>query len=138
MDKSQKAYFIKVQNLLIEVSREIYIEYYTMERKERYLTERDRAHGLIYYDEWSTETTNGIDNIRDTNVNVEEEALEKSMPDIWSYVDQIEDKYNICRLIAAGKNETEIAQIFGITQQAVSKTKYKLFRRLKEIIEKEF
>lgn len=136
MDEFPKKYFIKVQDILVEVSCEVYTAYYSMDRRERYLIERDKVYGLLYYDAWSSETTNGVDYINDTSVNVEEEALRNLLPDIWSYVDQIGDKYNICRLIAVGKKEKEIAEIFGITQQTVNETKQRLFKKLKNILEK--
>lgn len=71
-------------------------------------------------------------------MNVEEEVIEAMSPDIWSYVEQIHDKYQICRLIADGKKEREIAEIYGITQQTVNETKQRLFKKLKSIIEKEY
>lgn len=137
MSESPRRYFIKVQNVLVEVSREVYIAYFTMERREKYLIERDKAHGLLYYDAWSMGNTNGVDYIKDTGVNVEEEALKCVYSDIWSYVDSVGDKYNICRFMAMGKSEEEIAERIGITQQAVNKAKRKLFWKLKEILQKE-
>ena len=56
MNKTREKYFIKVQDDLIEVSREVYITYYKMVRREKYLVERDREYGLIYYDGWNFET----------------------------------------------------------------------------------
>lgn len=134
--KNTKKYFIRVQGILVEVTNEVYIAYYAMERKEKYLIERDKAHGLLYYDSWNFETSNGRDFIKDNKANVEEEAIKNLLPDIWSYVEKIEGKYHICQLIADGKTEKEIAEIFGITQQTVNKIKLRLFKKLRKIIEK--
>lgn len=136
MDEPDKRYFIKVQDEVVEVSQEVYIAYYKMARQERYLDERDTAHGLLHYEAWTSEKMNGAEYIRDIDTNVEEEALQNLGESIWREVDRIGDKYGICRLVAIGKTEEEIAEIAGISQQAVNKAKQKLFKKLKNIFEK--
>ena len=87
MNNDGKKYFIKIKGALVEVTDEIYIAYYEMERKEKYMVEKDKAHGLLYYDSWDTEDTRGIDYIMDSTVNVEEEAIRTVIAsDIWSYL----------------------------------------------------
>lgn len=109
MNNDGKKYFIKIKGALVEVTDEIYIAYYEMECKEKYMVEKDKAHGLLYYDSWDTEDTRGIDYIMDSTVNVEEEAIRTVIAsDIWSYVAQIDDKYHICEGIAKGTTEIEI------------------------------
>ena len=48
MDK-EKRFYLRVGQNLEEVSEEIYKEYYKMRRRERYLEERDLAHGQFLY-----------------------------------------------------------------------------------------
>ena len=67
---------------------------------------------------------------------MEEDAIKNLLPDIWSYAEKIGDKYHICQLIADGKPEKEIAEIYKVTQQTVNETKLRLFKKLKKIIEK--
>lgn len=139
MKSDRKKYFIKIQGVLVEVTYEIYIAYYEMERKEKYLIEKDKAHGLLHYDSWDSEETNGVDFIRDEKVNVEEEALKNIVAlYIWSYINQIEDKYHICEGIANGNTEKEIANKANVTQQAIHKNKKRVLNSLKKIIEKSF
>lgn len=109
-----------------------------MERKEKYLIERDKAHGLLYYDGWDCETSNGVDLIKDSKANVEEEAIQNLLPDIWTYVAKIGDKYHICQFIASGKTEKEIAKICGVSQQSINEAKIRLLKKLREIVEKTF
>ena len=137
MNNDGKKYFIKIKGSLVEVTDEIYIAYYEMERKEKYMVEKDKAHGLLYYDSWDTEDTRGIDYIMDSTVNVEEEAIRTVMAsDIWSYVAQVDDKYHICEGIAKGNTEIEIAKEANVTQQAIHKNKKRVLNSLKTIIEK--
>ena len=128
MKAESKRYFIRVQKILVEVTGEVYTAYYEMERKEKYLLERDKDHSLLYYDGWDTETSNGVDFIKDNKTNVEEEAIKNLLPGIWSYAEKIGDKYHICQLIASGKTEKEIAEICKVTQQTVNETKLRLLK----------
>ena len=70
MKAESKRYFIRVQKILVEVTGEVYTAYYEMERKEKYLLERDKSHGLLYYDGWDTETSNGVDFINKYEENI--------------------------------------------------------------------
>ena len=51
-------YFIPVEGKLIEVEENVYVAYYKMGRRERYMEERDQAHGLVSY---NAIEQNGID-----------------------------------------------------------------------------
>lgn len=45
--KEREKYFIRLgDGILIEVNREIYLEWYQSKRRERYQKERDRRHGV--------------------------------------------------------------------------------------------
>jgi RNA polymerase sigma factor (sigma-70 family) len=43
-------YYIRIAGDLVEVDEIVYYTYYKMDRRERYLVERDNAHGLVSYD----------------------------------------------------------------------------------------
>ena len=43
-------YYIRIAGDLVEVDEAVYYTYYKMDRRERYLVERDHAHGLVSYD----------------------------------------------------------------------------------------
>ncbi len=43
-------YYIRIAGDLVEVDEAVYYTYYKMDRRERYLVERDNAHGLVSYD----------------------------------------------------------------------------------------
>ena len=75
MTESERKYFIRLGNQLVEVSREVYTAYYQMDRQERYQIERDYKHGLLYYDSWDTEERNGEDYIKDITQDTEESAI---------------------------------------------------------------
>jgi hypothetical protein len=51
MDKEKK-FFIRIGNHVEQVTEEIYREYFKMLRRERYLEERDLAHGRFLYSQF--------------------------------------------------------------------------------------
>lgn len=44
----EKTYVIRIRDDLCEVSKEIYLAYYQEKRREKYLAEKDGAHGVIF------------------------------------------------------------------------------------------
>lgn len=47
--KERDNYVIKVDGELVKVSREVYETYHRMERRERYLVERDQDNSLLFF-----------------------------------------------------------------------------------------
>ena len=139
MDGSKQKYFIKYNNkTFVEVSKEVYTVYYQMERQERYQKEKDFKHGLLYYDSWDTENTNGMDYIKDAVCNIEEIAMRNMMClYILKFIDEY-DKQKILKYTILGKTEREIAQLLGISKSSVNRMKQKLLKALKEYFNKNF
>ena len=137
MSESKKKYSIKVNKEPIEVTQEVYEAYHCMRERERYLRRRDIAKGLVYYSDWDTSKSLGEEYIADIASDTEEAAIKNMIkPTIWKCVDEIEDKYNICRLIAANVPETKIAELAGVHQSTINRHKKKIFALLKVKLEK--
>ena len=121
------------------VNEEIYKMFYTMKRKEKYLTEADQLKGLLYYDGWNLDNHIGVEFIPDKSKSTEGEAIqrwEKSF--IWQCVAMLDDKYDICRLISLGYTEREIASIAGVSQTTIHRAKKRIFKELKKYLKNEF
>ena len=139
-DKNIDKYFVDLRRFglgLVEVTKGIHDTFYKMERRERYLVERDQAHGLLYYDEWSQDRMNGVDYIIGKSPSPEELVMQKMLPNIWDQVAKVEDKYHICYFVSIGKTDKEIAEIVGISRSGINKKKRKLFEKLRKLIETE-
>ena len=52
---AEKKYYIRVPEALVEVSKEIYVEFYRSERRLRTLEEKDQRNGLISYNAFDTD-----------------------------------------------------------------------------------
>ncbi len=136
MEKVEKKYYIRLEDSrLVEVSKEVYIVYYKMKREERYQIERDLQHGLLHYDEWDSEDTNGAEYIADKMADTEKEALDHiANQALWELIEQTGNQSDLCRLIAEGKTECEIAEILGINQSTVNRNKKRLYSKLRKIL----
>lgn len=132
MTESERKYFIRLGNQLIEVSREVYTVYYQMDRQERYQIERDYKHGLLYYDSWDTEECNGKDYIKDITKNTEESAI-RSVTNLYiaKYIAE-NDTRRILQYLLLGKTEREIAMLLGVSKSSVNRAKMKMIKALKE------
>ena len=46
----KEKHFILIEGKLVEVEKKVYVDYYRMNRRERYLEERDKDNGVFSYD----------------------------------------------------------------------------------------
>lgn len=73
----KKPYQIKIEKQLINVTEEVYLTYYRMNRYERFVEEQDVMHKILYYSGLDTEKMNGEDMLYDKDAkSVEEIAID--------------------------------------------------------------
>lgn len=70
----KEKFFIPIEGKLIEVEENVYVAYYRMGRRERYLVEQDQSNGVTSYDALDTESRIGIEALK--------EAATQSMEDL--------------------------------------------------------
>lgn len=68
----KEKYFIPIEGKLIEVEKNVYLAYYKMDRRERYLEERDKDNGVVSYNAIDSQGINGESGLRD----METESME--------------------------------------------------------------
>lgn len=79
--KQRENYVIKVGTELVQVTREVYEEYHRMERRERYLEERDKENSVLLFSTLRAEDSSTDVPIEDTEVNIEEEVIKQMFLD---------------------------------------------------------
>lgn len=79
--KQRENYVIKVGTELVEVTREVYEEYHRMERRERYLVEKDQANSLVLFSSLRAENSTTDIPVRDMETDVEEEVIKQMFLD---------------------------------------------------------
>jgi RNA polymerase sigma factor (sigma-70 family) len=137
--KENKQFFIRVNGQLVSVTEKVYREYYKMERRERYLEERDAAHGTVLYSDMDTDEILGEETIPDMEAaSVEDIAIHRIMAAVLrDALEMLSDEekalITIMYFFNGGKGMTqrEAAEILGISQPAVKKRHDKIIMKLR-------
>ena len=131
--------FLPLHGMLMEVSEEDYAEYYRHRRREKYIAERSTSNGDISYHMLTTDEFNGEDILVDEQADTAAQAEQEIMRDKLRYamlkLDE-DEQLLIYRHYYAEIPTTKLAEIYGISQQAVSKRIVKIREKLKSIMEK--
>ena len=147
-DKDQDGtmhYFIEIGRQDIEVGKELYSIYTSMERRERYLIERDTGRRLsldrMIEDRYMWDK---IETMRSESV---EELLErKEKEDLWDarmeklpvVLKQLteQERSLLHRIFVNKESEYTLAREFGISQPAVHTRKTRLLKKMRKMLEK--
>ena len=130
--------FVPLQGCLLEVDEQFYIEYYKEYERNRYLAALDRKNRILSIEAFDTEDENGVDFIVDEDEDVEKQVTDKLMAEKLRSVLLLlseDEQLLIHRHYYENIPETELAKIYGITQQAISKKMVKIRAKLKNLIE---
>ena len=133
-----KRWFVPLQGYLLEVDEQFYIEYYKEYERNRYLAALDRKNRILSIEAFDTEDENGVDFIVDEDEDVEKQVTDKLMAEKLRSVLLLlseDEQLLIQRHYYENIPETELAKIYGITQQAISKKMIKIRAKLKNLIE---
>lgn len=134
----KQIYYIPIDGSLIEVEESVYRAYYKMDRRERYLEERDRNNGVLSY--------NALDDGGILGEAVFEDPAVGSMEDL-ALAKELIDQLHRCiamlpkserELIKAiyfdGATEKEFASKVQMSQAAVSKKRKKILSKMKMLL----
>lgn len=130
--------FLPLYGRLMEVSQADYEEFYRMKRRQKYLDERSAANGDFSYDMLTTDEFSGEDILIAEQPDVCDTVVESIMTDklrkaILKLTD--EDQLLIYRYYYADISGTDLAEIYGVSQQAISKRIAKIRAKLKNLLE---
>ena len=130
--------FIGLHSMIMEVSEKEYIEFYRNKRRQKYLDEQRRDNGDVSYDALNSDEFNGEDILIAEQPDVCDTVVESIMTDklrkaILKLTD--EEQFLIYRHYYAGISGTDLAEIYGVSQQAISKRIAKIRVKLKNLLE---
>lgn len=135
--KIRESYYLPLNGELISVSKEVYEEFYTHSRRERYLEERDIAKGLLYFSDYDTADNNFIDYVKDRTVNVEK-IVEIGMvrKELYKALDGLnsEERDLIEQIFFSERSIRKIARDAKISHVTIQKRRNKVLEKLKEVL----
>ena len=131
--------FLPLYGSLMEVSKEDYEEYYRHRNRQIYIDRRASRNGDVSYNALTTDEFNGEDILIAEQPDVCDTVVESIMTDklkeaILKLTD--EEQLLIYRHYYADIPSTELAEIYGVSQQAISKRIAKIRVKLKNLLEK--
>lgn len=130
--KSEKQYFVYVEDRQVEVRQEVYQELYQDQLYEKNQQRKKRRKNVISFDAMNEEKDDVYNFVPDKCSNTEEEVIKRIMIAKISRILKEIDKENIILLKYVYEySETEIASVLGISQAAVSKRKQKIMESLR-------
>lgn len=131
--------FLPLYGSLMEVSKEDYEEYYRQRNRQIYIDRRASRNGDVSYNALTTDEFNGEDILIAEQPDVCDTVVESIMTDklkeaILKLTD--EEQLLIYRHYYADIPGTELAEIYGVSQQAISKRIARIRVKLKNLLEK--
>jgi RNA polymerase sigma factor (sigma-70 family) len=133
-----KNYFLRVENELVSVDKDTYIDHYKAKRREKYQKENDLAHGVVSYNTMDTVEINGEEIIPDTSESIEDVIMTKMMIEkLCERLDMLsaDELWLIHNLFYMEKTERQIADNLGCSQPIIHKRKVNVLKKLKKLLE---
>lgn len=135
----KKHRFIRLHGILMEVTDKDYKIFYEARRRQKYLKERSEEKQDISLDTLAQEKYDGEIMIPDTTENVEMQVERKLMlENLKTCILLLPDESQKIIYLRFYENMTEeqIGEIYGITQQAVSKRMSRIIEKIKKLLKK--
>ena len=130
--KERRCYVLRTSDgIVVEVAREVYLEWYQSRRRERYQTERNRKYSVT-----SLEVMQENGNIlKSDSVDLEARILQKlCMEKLWAAIDELQgaDAYLLYLLFFEERTVKEVAQLYGLSRKTISNRRKRILAELKE------
>ena len=137
--KEKKEYQIRIPGQLVPVSKEVYLAYYRMARREQFVFEKDRRAGVAYYSDLDTDEILGEETIPDLAApTVETVAVTQVMRESLreALAQLTKEEYELIQaLYYENISEREYAAKLGLSQRGLNKRRHKALAKLKKILE---
>lgn len=131
-------FFIPLHGMLMEVTEEIYRDFYKSQRRQKYIDERSVGNGDFSYDMLTTDDFNGEDILIDTSQEIDNAVIHKIMLDKLS--DSIlllsdDEQELINALFFRNLSERKWSDETGIPQKTINDRKHRIIAKLKKYLE---
>jgi len=128
---------IPVDGKYYETTKEIYEAYYRMNRRERYLEERDLKKGVMNFGDIDSSNYLAEEILPDENTDIEKEVINKILiKTVLEAISTLEEdeKELIQELFFYGKNERELSRKTGVPRKTINYRKEKALSKIRNFI----
>lgn len=134
-ENAEKKYYIPVDGKYYETTKEVYEVYYQMDRRERYLEERDLNKGVINFCDIDNGHYSAEEILSDKDTDIEEEVINsvliKTVLEAIMTLDE-EEKWLIQELFFCGKSQRQLSKETGIPLMTITNRKKRVLKKLKK------
>ena len=130
--------FLPLYGMLMEVSESTYLEFYRLQRRQKYIDERSRENKDIPYDSLTTDEFNGEDILVDDGESVEDQAVRNvTAEEIRFRISLLKpaDQELVQAMFFEGLSERQYAEKCGVNRNAIHKRKVRILEELKKLLE---
>ncbi len=135
--KPDKRFFIAMDDTILEVTHEQYIDYYKDKRRQKYVDEEAVAAGVFFADDLTDSSINGevifVDTAPDVCDSVMKQMLIDKMHEALALLPE-DERELIVRIYFDDETERQLADEFHLSQGAIHKRKSKILEKLKQIM----
>ena len=134
----KEKYFIPIEGKLIEVEKNVYVAYYKMDRRARYLEERDRDNGVVSYNTIDSQGIDGESGLQDVVTETMEaialaNELRNQLHRCIAALPRAEREL-IHAIYFEGMTEAEYASKAKMIQSGISRRRKKTLPKLKKLL----
>jgi len=129
--------FLPLHGMLMEVTENVYREFYKEERHQKYLMERGAENRDISYDSLSIDEMERMRYMVDANYDVEDTVLDKVLIEaILRALPLLSDEEQtlIHQYYYDELSESQLGRLYGVSQQAISKRLQKIQQKIKKML----
>lgn len=134
---SKKDLYIKINEELISVPEEVYLTYYRMESRAKYLEQKDIRNGKMPFPNFYTDEMAEEDGMADLDSeSVEDEAIRKVMAGKLHQclnLLPIHERELLIEIYFNEKSEVQLAKELGVLQQTISYKKLKILKKIRKM-----
>ena len=136
----KEKHIINIRGTSVEVGEEMYLTYFRMDRQARGVDEKDYYNNTLKYDALDTDEMLGRDSFADTEATPVEDIaithiMEEKLHNCLAVLSKAEQVY-IYRRYWEGLSQTELADSYDVSQQALSYREQRILAKLKKLLEK--
>ena len=136
-DDYPEKFFIPLHGMLMEVSEDVYRDFYKSVRRQKYLDERSKENGDFSYDMLTTDEFNGEDILVDETQDIEEIVVDRIMLDKLQQVISLlseDERTLIHQHFFEEISQKELSRMYGVNQSNISRRILKILQKLKKFL----
>lgn len=128
-------YIIRIENQPVEVTEAVYRAYYGFERRERYIEEQNREHGVMLFCELGGARSGACCDIPDISTDIEHLAMSDLLMEALELVFDREEMFIIRGIYIDQTGLCEVARQMGLYHSSLQRRRDRLYPRLKKFLE---